>query len=164
MLTEAETYAYLAGIIDGEGSIGIDRQIKQGRTVFRGRMQCNMTDPRPISMLKDVLGGTVTMQAPHGLGKKWFYHWSSMVVTLDVHLPRLLPYLTVKREQAELLLKFRKLKKQSLHRRKTEGRKGRIGAPRLPESYLDECDEMYLHSLQINSGKKKPTWREAAKC
>lgn len=95
-----EKTAYLAGIIDGEGTI---YAIRRRRSV---RVYVVNTDERLIRWLEREFGGLVYRREPrHGWKAKFEWH----VVSRDVSriLTLVLPYLVIKREQAELGLAVR---------------------------------------------------------
>jgi hypothetical protein len=95
--------AYLAGIIDGEGSI---MQIFRTRKHPVWAIKCNMTD-RPIIEWLHSFGGTFHIRPSRDPGRfKEQYEWD-MHRQLDVQamLTALLPYLRVKHDKAKAALK-----------------------------------------------------------
>lgn len=100
--------AYLAGIVDGEGTIGIHH----GRDGFGGPyLQAGGTDKRLVDWLKSLFGGNYTfyhltdMKHKH---HKDFYLWRLNLSDVSRVLIQIIPYLKLKREQAELAVSFRK--------------------------------------------------------
>ena len=103
--------AYLAGLFDGEGSI-ILRQ--RGRSVDF-LLMASMTDREPIELLKSTFGGgQVEYKVPPN-GNKPVFRWTCHGNYAIRALEEMLPFLTVKREKAQIALKLRKLGK--FHRR-----------------------------------------------
>jgi len=116
MITEQD-WAYLAGIIDGEGSI-ILHQNPKDRRVW-GEIQISNTDEELVSWLIIKFGGRLyiasqSRKKSHSLGKKRIYllRWNGKL-SRDL-IPRLLPYLIIKRDKAILLLKLSQLSRPQI--------------------------------------------------
>jgi hypothetical protein len=92
---------YLAGIMDGEGCFYISKE-------FRHRMYVVNTDERIIRWLKTNFGGFVysriSKKNPHWKRK---YEWVITKPEVRDICTAIIPYLVGKREQAELMVKFR---------------------------------------------------------
>jgi hypothetical protein len=110
VITEAKL-GWVAGFIDGEGYIGIIRQkwnnTKVDRWYYRPAIDVAQSKPEPILLLKEMFNaGRIVKQTAWNGSHIW--HW---VVTGPVQineiLTQLLPYLIVKKQQAELVIKFR---------------------------------------------------------
>ena len=104
---EATTYAYLAGILDGEGSIMLRRQ-------GRGMQVClsvTMTDPEPLQLFRAAFGGSVIRSSRLTVTHKSVYRWYVGSARAESALRYLLPYLLVKRARAEVALKVREMGK-----------------------------------------------------
>lgn len=102
---------YLAGFIDGEGSIQIARGHWQHMT--RGytlHLAAKQTDPRPLQMLADRFGGRVIRVVPTQPRRLAHYRWGIVARQAEVAIRALEPYLIVKRDQANLALRFRALR------------------------------------------------------
>jgi len=102
-LTIAEA-SYLAGLIDGDGHIGISKTEK--RNVYRLIIKVEMTHSEIINLC-NVFSGT-WHYTPAGkrshLGKKPYYSWYWNYSMMKHYIPQILPYFRFKRDQAELLL------------------------------------------------------------
>lgn len=112
--------AYLSGIIDGEGWIGIERRGPFGheKTVrFVFRIIVTNNDPDLMTWLTDHFGGVVRR---HGLGWQWSIDQAHALKIIA----QCAEYLVVKKRHAEIAAEFRKL---------------RVVAPRLgtPQSMVD---------------------------
>ena len=99
-----ERLAYLAGFLDGEGWVGL-LEVKRGRyRRWLVRMEFCNTNPHPLEMARETFGGMIRLQKQHA------QHHSPLfkLVIADRQAIRaatlLLPWLRVKREQAELIL------------------------------------------------------------
>jgi hypothetical protein len=109
MTSEAEL-AYFAGFFDGEGCVGINPVSKAGGV---SRYYClyataRQIDTTPLQMLKEAFGGCI--QGPHNASatKRGTYSWRVQAAQAEQFLVAVLPYLVVKRAQAELALEFRR--------------------------------------------------------
>ncbi len=95
--------AYLAGLLDGEGTIGLTTKGDQ----YRGYLSITSTNAPVIEWVQQITGlGSVANRGPGALGRKTRYGWmvfGSSVVTV---LTQVLPYLRIKQTNAEHLLKF----------------------------------------------------------
>lgn len=108
-LTEAER-AYLAGLFDGEGTIGYyDFRQRHESTVM-----ITSADPRIMSWIIEKIGyGNVhTVKKAYDRRKHIVHHWRicGRPRVLDF-LEAITPYLIIKRDQAELLLNLWQIEK-----------------------------------------------------
>lgn len=105
-------YSYMAGLIDGEGSIRFQVLKKTGwRTMYSGCIRIGMTVKEPIELFSNEFGGKIGVEKREN-GYKTMYRWSisgnkKIIPILNI----LLPYLVVKKRQAELIIDFCKNKK-----------------------------------------------------
>ena len=115
---EVEKLAYIAGILDGEGSIMIMRQASESFMKQRAERGCfhphyapciriGMQDRSALDLIVDATGiGFVHTEKPYH-HKKPMYRWmvrSKAEITQFLKL--MMPYLLVKKDQAILCLKF----------------------------------------------------------
>ncbi len=131
----AETdYAYLAGIIDGEGTVSISRQTtrRKGHTYigYGPHLTVSNTDLMMLRSLKDRFGGhIVKANAPYNnLWKQGYILYFRREEMLAL-LPRVIPYLTSKRHKAVLLLEYMRTRTKGVER----GRDGRFDSVPLTE-------------------------------
>ena len=107
MICSKTNLAYLAGIIDGEGTISIHH----GRDGFGGPyLQAGGTDKRLVDWLKTTFGGNYTYYHLTGMkhrNHKDFYLWRLNLSSVSKTLIDILPYLKLKMKQAELAIQFR---------------------------------------------------------
>ena len=102
-------YAYLAGIIDGEGCVSI-RKCPQGKNIyFKPMVEVAMCDRQPIDLLcSSFANNSVWFEVPKGKWRpqhKWRVTGTNVISVLE----KTLPYLLVKKNQAILCLDFCKL-------------------------------------------------------
>lgn len=111
--------AYLAGFMDGEGSIGLYRQSPKKKRDGSPRenpgngytlqlMAVNYS-LLPIQRLQDAFGGAISSQRMVTDNTAYYYNLKNRDKT-KVALESMLPFLTVKHRQAELALEFLKLR------------------------------------------------------
>ena len=103
--------AYLAGLIDGEGSLCAYQFKEHGklRSYHVCALKVTMTDKKIIEWCKNITntGYTCSHKVPKGRKKQW--DWTVRNKQLDYLLPIILPFLRVKAEHATKILKIRNL-------------------------------------------------------
>lgn len=150
--------AYLAGIIDGEGSIYIGNfscNPKNGTPYYQTNMEVTNTDEALIDWLVNTIGGRkskyTSKQTPIN-SRRDVYRWivSGKDLTRLCHL--LLPYLIIKKRQCEIMIKMRKT-----YERLTS-HKGKVGTQPLEESVLAERRIYFdqIRSLHCRNYANKP--------
>jgi hypothetical protein len=106
--------AYLAGLIDGEGYIGIKRITSKanGRVNpgYQERIQVRMIDEQAIKFLAETIGGTYYSEKPHAHKGRPLYCFSASDKVAVRIIRTVLPYLRVKRAVAERVLAFREFR------------------------------------------------------
>lgn len=109
--------AYLAGLVDGEGYIGI-LQTKRGNKaewhssrqyMYSPVLKVCMTDKRVIEWLYGSFGGTFETRKAHGKNRE-SYAWMCRKAAVASFLKYIYPYMRVKRKQAEIVFRFPTLK------------------------------------------------------
>lgn len=111
MTNDPAILGYAAGLIDGEGTISTN-----GRQ-WVGTRQCMptvyikvlMTDVRPIQWLHQQFGGVTRHVPARKATHKDAYYWCASPILAGEVLAALLPYLIVKRSQAEKAIALRAL-------------------------------------------------------
>jgi len=108
--------AYLAGVMDSDGSFGIRRSTygirKRGEQtpVFSERVKLAQTSPIVPKMLKDLFGGYFARTKPYAKKGKPLYRWEGTQKVAARCIESLYPYLRIKQKQAEILIKLRESK------------------------------------------------------
>lgn len=96
--------AYCAGIVDGEGTIVVNRpkqKTKDGpRWYYRAHVKVTMLDPEAVDRLHEVFGGGVKHTS------NGYYHWYLFAQRAADALAEMLPHLRVKRAQAEAVIAY----------------------------------------------------------
>lgn len=109
--------AYAAGLIDGEGTIGItelkpnDALTKNGMRVRKSPQHriyaaCTMTDEAPIMFLHLLFGGHIQSLKSRGKNHKPTFRWSVASQTAAEFCEKISPYLRLKKPQAEIAARF----------------------------------------------------------
>jgi hypothetical protein len=101
--TEKEL-AYLAGIIDGEGSFCLHNF---GTHRFGSGLAIGNTDLRLMEWIHSHFGGVVRAERRTSAKWKQIWRWTAKASEIEAITRAVLPYLIVKRQQAELLLAYR---------------------------------------------------------
>ena len=108
-----EVLAYLAGAIDSDGSIGVRRSTYAARhgdgrqATYSERICFKQVTPDITDLLKATFGGSVMIQKPSVTKGRQLHYWEATNQVAATALQMLLPYLRVKREQAENALALR---------------------------------------------------------
>lgn len=145
-MTREQKIIYLAGFIDGEGSIFITT--RKPRIEKENNYQYSVqhylylvvvnTNPKPIKLLKEVFGGRIYSLRGTSCGWRPTWRWETVCKKAESIIRELLPYLIVKKEEAELALEFRKECKKPL---------GQIRVKKLKKEIIDKR-EKYKKSMQ----------------
>jgi len=105
--------AYVAGIVDGEGTIGIVREVRKENVSgyrFKPYFTVSNTDMKLLWWLQNTTG--VGYIVPDGAAQRSRHdrrplsRWRLTKRQLMWLLPQIKPYLVIKKEQAELAIKF----------------------------------------------------------
>jgi hypothetical protein len=94
--------AYAAGIIDGEGSIGVTYRTTNDSYLLV--VQVSMTQPAVPTWLHETYGGGLGMyaQGARSWGSQYVYKWSIYGKEALLFISKVIPYLKEKRLQAEV--------------------------------------------------------------
>jgi len=148
--------AYIAGFIDGEAHLGCQRQTQpNGRTPrFVLRLSFTQATEEPLQTLCHWLGCHVTRYPATSPNRspRW-----RMTITKNVAVSLLracLPYLILKRRQAELVLEIERVRALASPDRKAFGRQGGKSLP-MPASAVAMMDELH-HQLSSLRSNKRP--------
>ena len=150
-------YVWLAALIDGEGSVmlslrtysGRGKNKKMNQPHYRPVVVIANTDRRLMNALTDNTGvsriyGHRIKGAPQVLMKRTQYTWRLAVNDINIWLPRVLPYLVLKKEQAELLLEAMAIKAYI-----SPGNPG--FQPGIRNKLVAELTEIYLEIRKLNT-------------
>jgi hypothetical protein len=111
---QAVLWAYLAGLIDGEGSFviqktSVEKIAKSSRSKtpkYLAYFCIGMVDKAPLDLIRDTIGkGKVYEERVPNRRSIWRIRFAGRI-TLMPFIKQLLPYLMVKKRQAEVVLDF----------------------------------------------------------
>ena len=162
-MTKKTDIAYIAGILDGEGYIGIKRDSVRrdcASRSYHARIQVRMVDEPAIAFLAETLGGWYYAEKAHLVnGRPLFCYQASDAAAVAV-LRTVLPYLRVKRGAADIVLELRAMQADAAkHRTKVVGHRNfpnKYGTARqvpnlaYSDEYLAECDRLWLAAKAFN--------------
>jgi hypothetical protein len=96
-------YAYLAGLIDGEGYVGGS---KGSGGYWHLATEISMTHRPTIDWLNSTFGGCIYTPTVPKPNARQYWKWTITGGPMREHLPRALPYLITKAVQVELMLQI----------------------------------------------------------
>jgi len=100
--------AYLAGFVDGEGSIAVGVNRRKGKRVWYLRFSVHQVAPRPLQRLQARFGGSIRRNERTG-NQRSIYEWVAANQIAASAITALRPYLDVKAEEADVALEFQAL-------------------------------------------------------
>ncbi len=139
MTNRQEQIIYLAGLIDGEGCVGLNRirgDSKQNESPqYRPRIKVKMVDRPGLDLLKSLFGGSIRLHPP------WHDQWEWGLMgwgPVSDALQELLPWLLIKNRQARLLIRLAAEVRRQPRRRP------------LPPEYLSKREQYYRWMGRLN--------------
>lgn len=116
--------AYIAGVIDSDGCIGIRKStygIRRGEghinTSYWGRISIGQMKPEAVNLCSTIFGGNVRLEKRKGSDLfKWDIQHARAIRVIDA----VLPFLRIKKDQALTVLELMKAKKKKLGYHVTE--------------------------------------------
>jgi hypothetical protein len=164
---ETHVAAYLAGIVDGEGNIGLVRrnanpQRGEIAPTFYDYLKIVNTDYRLLSWIREKVGyGKISVETRKKEGHRKVYTWHVSSRPMRQFLQEVYPYLLIKRDQADLIFKFRATFDKS--------RECRKGVPpevlKMREQYCVEMVNLHktvVHGPPLLAGPQTTEVRRAA--
>lgn len=110
----SKTLAYLAGAMDSDGCFSIKKSTyairvrkDAGNAVYSERVSLKQVTPQIPNLLSSTFGGTVKLRPSQTENGKPLYVWAVTDKVAAEATRKLTPYLTVKRQQAELIGELR---------------------------------------------------------
>lgn len=164
-MTREIDLAYCAGLVDGEGHIGIKRTKAykcQGRSTpgYHARIGIKMVNREAIEFFAQTMGGWHWDEKPSLKNGRPYFVYQATDAKAEHILRELLPYLRVKREAAETVLTLREHQRTSRQNRtKIVGERpfvNQYGAVRmiavktLSDEYVATCDALYERCKALN--------------
>jgi hypothetical protein len=146
--------AYMAGIMDGEGTFYIGNYSgnrKNGDKHYQTVIAICSTDQCLIDWLFNTFGGSIRQYTPNQMAKnarKQVYRWQATSNRLFHICEEILPYLVIKKRQCEIMIEIRKTY-NDLH-----NIKGRQHVQNLPKGIL-ELRQTLMNELRILHGRAR---------
>ena len=143
--------AYLAGIMDSDGSFTIvkdsSRERREGKTPAYGEMlSISQCEPEAIQLMASLFGGHIHAErVPHST-RRTLYHWQATHTKAIAIVHALLPYLRIKRAQGEVLLALRAIKERG---KKANTHKTGTYANRLRPEVVAEMEALRLEIIRL---------------
>jgi hypothetical protein len=153
--------AYIAGLLDGEAYIGIKKSNNRHNgtvnPIYQERVQVRMVDEQAIKFLTEMFGGNYHQDKPStSNGRPLFCFQASDSKAVGI-LKTVLPYLRVKRDSANIVLKLQNLKKNPhkvAHKVMMKNRWGKITEFkrwRHSPQHIANCEELYQACKSLNA-------------
>ena len=150
------TLAYLAGVLDSDGTIGIKRNTYAVRVIrdseqptYSERIHIRQVEPHALNLFSDTFGGRLGITKPSAAHARPLYYWGQTDRKAANTLLALLPYLRIKKAQAENCLALRVVKEQSKIARMARGR-GHVGSAPRPINLSEAMEAHFMHAKFLN--------------
>jgi hypothetical protein len=109
LLLQEKQIAYLAGLFDGEGSVGIYEFKKQNKfSNWQFKVEIANTDWRVMKWLENTVGGKVHKKSEGKANWRQGYCWHIQGENAEVFCKLVKPYTIIKTDQIDACLYFRK--------------------------------------------------------
>lgn len=104
--------AYVAALIDGEGSIGLEAKTSGREASYYARVRVGMTDPAlpVLQWLHQEWGGSLLQSHRNPDRRRPIWTWSVTGTNAIPFLRQVLPYLRIKEDQARLVLEAERIR------------------------------------------------------
>ena len=111
MASSVEQLTWAAGFFDGEGTVYIYSHSSSHRYRYLA-ISVSQRDPRPLLVFRELFGGSIHRHEHTRGVEADIWKWEVRNRLAGAALVQLLPYLLLKREQAELAIAYQDLLKQ----------------------------------------------------
>lgn len=144
-MDEDRELMWMAGIIDGEGCIMINRIHRKGagHPDYRMGININVVEGQDTSMFVKRFGGKLYLMKPPTERAKPYYAWTLYGEAALAVLRTLLPFLVWKREKAKLAIRFQER---------------RVKRSRLSSEELDKMEADYQAMKALNFRGRRSSW------
>lgn len=155
-LSRRSLLAYCAGVIDSDGTIGIKRSTYAmrrvgdcGQPTYSERICVKQVEPAAVDLLKSLFGGARYLAPPSTRRGRSLHSWQVTDLKAVAALRALIPFLRIKKRQAENCLILRRVKEESKRVRVARGR-GHVGAARRPRHLSEEMERLLQKAHELN--------------
>ncbi|KKK60392.1 hypothetical protein LCGC14_3024830 [marine sediment metagenome] len=112
-MTKEHIYAWVAGLLDGEGSLQIKRQRRCNKVHYQVWITVGMSNKeqnkRALDILMREFGGNMCKIRPSGGNRNGAIHWTIVSNQAIAMLNKIQKYMVIKQEHTELLIYFQSL-------------------------------------------------------
>lgn len=150
------TLAYLAGAVDSDGTIGIKVSTYAMRVTkdcqaptYSERVSLKQVTPEIVDTLHQTFQGSRRLEKPSAKKGRPLYSWTATDRVAFNALSSLLPYLRVKRAQAQACIELRSIKEDSKKARVAKGR-GHVGSAHRSKAHGDAMAKLKLRIAELN--------------
>lgn len=149
-----EVLAYAAGVIDSDGSVRIHRdsyakRTGAGQATYHEWVKLGQIEPQAVELLHEQFGGSRRVVVPRADTRQPLHSLEIVDRQAASLLGDVLPFLVIKRAQAQKCLELRNLKEQSRKARFAEGRGHRGAGPR-PEWISAAMEQLFTDVAALN--------------
>lgn len=144
---------YLAGMIDAECHVGIQREFAKGRVTpqYTVRFELSMTDKGPVEFVNSLLP-TAKIVRQNGRGRRLPVYRLRVIHSEAIRLlESALPYLQGKRRQVELCLELHRLRAEFSPSRR---HLGSSHFQRMPQEFITKADALFAEFRTLQQNKK----------
>ena len=148
--------AYLAGVMDSDGTIGIKKSTYSMRVTkdssqpsYSERLSLRQVEPQAVDLFRDLFGGSRYMTKPSARRGKMLHTWAATDLRAAAALRAIRPYLRIKAPQADNAMSLRVVKERSKRARVARGR-GHVGSARRLQALSDSMEEHYQRAKWLN--------------
>lgn len=151
--------AYIAGLIDGEGSLECQMEMQKGAAtpVFKMRLSFGFATAEPITTVAAWLGTAPSVYPATTPSRQpvWRLHVKNRIVLPLLH--RVLPHLILKRQQARLILAIDGVRALNTVPRTMKGGYG--AHRRMPQAAVEQMTTMHVALRALKSNKRSLSCR-----
>lgn len=148
--------AYLAGVIDSDGTIGVKRSTYAMRVrgdaavpMYSERIALRQVTPEVVDILAEHFGGSRRIEAPQAPTRRPMFSWTATDLKAHTALVALRPFLRIKAAQADNAIALRQVKTDSRHARTAVGR-GHVGGSARPQAFSEAMESIYQTAKSLN--------------
>lgn len=152
-----QDYAYLAGMIDADGCIRINRVTKTPKgcsrpaTYYSAEVSIAGTRRQPHDFASQVFGGSVRSYQPKNPAHRLLYSWKVNGPKASSALASLLPYLRVKRMQALLAIELQSVVVEQF----SEIKATTVPPYMIPPAMVSVRERLFLYLTSINQSRNR---------
>ena len=148
-----ERLAYLAGLIDGEGSLECQKQIqKNGRTsLYKLRLSFTMATQEPLKTVAEWLNLQTKIYPSYQKNRQPTHRLHIPKELAVILLKNCLPYLILKKGQAKWIIKIEKIRKEYSPSRHHNGK---THFQSMPIEAIQKMEYCHLNLRKLKSNKR----------